>query len=1271
MIISIFVEKLHFVFLVMTGLLNLPLFTECNKIRLVGPSRCAGRVEIFHEDSWGTVCDDFWSLASAGVVCRELNCGTVQEAKKNAFFGQGKDEIFLDDVKCVGDESSLLKCPHKPLGVNNCGHSEDAGVICSEHMKLVNGTNRCDGRVQIYHTGSWKPVCSTNWGVAEAAVVCREISCGTPVINPTIKDFGQSHGLAGVKSSCIGNETSISTCKIQEIKESCPDAVVVCENNKPTRLVNGTNQCSGRVEVFYEGQWGTVCDDRWGLQEAAVVCRELNCGNALTVKYKAFFGRGHDQVWLDDIDCTGHEKSLADCPHRGFGEHDCDHSEDAGVICSESVRLTNGTSSCSGRVEVLHGDKWVNICNNNWGINEASVLCKELNCGPPKKSQDVLSYGNSAQTGYNSRCPNDATSIKECTLAEHIGTCEIVSAACTENPPIRLVNGTDRCSGRVEVLHDGQWGTVCDDEWDMRDAQVVCRAVDCGSALTVKPGAYFGQGPGEILLDDVSCIGNETSLLHCQRSAFGENNCGHSEDAGVICAANLRLMNGPNQCSGRVEVYHRSNWSPVYKINFGMNEAAVVCREMNCGEPVKISTSFGVSGDLRGLKVSCSGGESSLTRCTLTDYVRTSHDHFQDVSVECAGNVRLVNGSHRCDGRVEVYEREKWWPVCGQTWDMHGATVLCRDLGCGRPHGVTTSSEYGLGSGPTLTERIECTGTEYTFSQCQRRPFGNRICNATSVAGAVCTGSLEVRLANGRDECSGRVEVRHGETWQTVCDTDWTQSKAQVVCKTLECGTALSAPGGAHFGQGNGSVVESSGSCFDDGTSLKKCSVQGFRTVNCGHQHDAGAICAAPLRLVGGSGQCSGRVELFYKGEWGTVCDDDWQITTADVVCKQIGCGHAVAAPTNAHFGRGSGPIWLDNVECEGQEAALTHCRHAGFGENNCGHGEDASVICLGALQKPQLTISPATEVNWGDRVEFTCTVVSEHLGGTFVLKNSQGTYTKEKFSEHEAATFIIPSVDFSQKGSYFCEYQKKLPEQVIYYPQGNVADLSVLVKLEKPNIFLNSPHTMVIYSPDRLTVNKGSTFAVTCSTFSTYSNGVFYLTNSVTNHTEAKEATGDTIHRLANFEFSEVDFQHQGRYSCVYSVNISTEPFCSLPSKSLQISVISTSSPSVIGAVVGVLVVLFLALVIGFLVWRKKLRGAGVLVQFSNRFDGAVRQDMEDRSKRLPSERERSNQLYEPAQHSTKENNVDLDSDHPAERVPEDLAGKVCYELEPLVDTL
>uniref|UniRef100_A0A8C5E7K0 SRCR domain-containing protein n=1 Tax=Gouania willdenowi TaxID=441366 RepID=A0A8C5E7K0_GOUWI len=106
-------------------------------------------------------------------------------------------------------------------------------------------------------------------------------------------------------------------------------------------------------------------------------------------------------------------------------------------------------------------------------------------------------------------------------------------------------------------------------------------------------------------------------------------------------------------------------------------------------------------------------------------------------------------------------------------------------------------------------------------------------------------------------------------------------------------------------------------------------------------------VLCGEVRLVnGGNSSCSGRVEIFHNGQWGTVCDDLWDLNDAQVVCRQLGC--ALSAPTNAAFGQGSGPIWLDDVHCSGNELSITECSHLGFGIHNCNHHEDASVVCEG-----------------------------------------------------------------------------------------------------------------------------------------------------------------------------------------------------------------------------------------------------------------------------------------------------------------------------------
>ena len=106
------------------------------------------------------------------------------------------------------------------------------------------------------------------------------------------------------------------------------------------------------------------------------------------------------------------------------------------------------------------------------------------------------------------------------------------------NGDVRLVGGANALEGRVEFCNDNTWGTVCDDAWGPDDASVVCRQLGFSPQLAVAFNqAAFGQGTGPILLDDVGCVGTESRLADCPNAGIGNNNCGHSEDAGVRCQA--------------------------------------------------------------------------------------------------------------------------------------------------------------------------------------------------------------------------------------------------------------------------------------------------------------------------------------------------------------------------------------------------------------------------------------------------------------------------------------------------------------------------------------------------------------------------------------------------------------------------------------------------------------------------------------------------------------------------------------------------------------
>ncbi|XP_049334543.1 scavenger receptor cysteine-rich type 1 protein M130-like isoform X3 [Astyanax mexicanus] len=750
------------------------------------------------------------------------------------------------------------------------------------------------------------------------------------------------------------------------------------------RLVDGGSRCAGRVEVLHRGQWGTVCDDYWDMRDAAVVCRELGCGEAIDAPRRALFGSGSGPIWVEYANCAGSESSLKNCRSYDWGRQRCNHDEDAGAVCAE-VRLV-GRSHCSGRVEVLHGESWVTVCDADFNQQGAEVVCRELGCGSPVEvlgaaafgrgkgqvwSEELQCRGNESQIHF---CPKSSSLKHNCSHDNDVGL------ACSES--VRLVDGGSRCAGRVEVLHKGQWGTVCDDNWDMIDAAVVCRELGCGEAVGALSGAYFGSGSGPICMDNVECRESESILKNCKSAGWGKHNCNHPKDAGVICSR-VRLVGG-SHCSGRVEVLHGESWVTVCDADFNQQDGEVVCRELGCGSLVEVlgAAAFGrVEGQVWSEELQCRGNESQIHFCPKSSSLKHNCSHDNDVGLACSGDKRrLVGGPNACSGRVEKLHRNSWLPVCDADFNQQDAEVVCSwELGCGSPVEVLGAAAFGRAEGQMWSEELQCRGNESHMYLCQTSPSLKPNCSHNKDVGLRCSGHTQARLMNGSDSCSGRVELQYlssslasheggvrlsggmecevevffRQDWRRVLLDSWSESEVSVVCRQLGCGSVLNISSSSSSSPEHSYMCVSGFNCSGSEAHLRNCSSS--QAVNCSSTEQIYITCSgtsntvhSSIRLVGSGGDCAGRLEVFHSGSWGTVSDELWDIEDAQVVCRQLQCGVALSAPVPvpARFGSGTGPIWLNEVECEGNEASLWNCRYQLCGEDECGHKDDVGVVC-------------------------------------------------------------------------------------------------------------------------------------------------------------------------------------------------------------------------------------------------------------------------------------------------------------------------------------
>ncbi|XP_041840137.1 lysyl oxidase homolog 4 [Melanotaenia boesemani] len=597
-------------------------------VRLAGVGRRGaneGRVEVFYDGSWGTVCDDEVDINLANVLCRQLGYQSSYTWAHSAKFGRGQGFIWLDNVRCKGTELSIAECRSNGWGVNDCTHAEDLGIICSPERRP--GFPPVTLEEEQHSSSRQQPNQQRQGNPPRQSV--------SPPAPPAPPAHTSSHSRRGHEIALHRNPTSSRRSSLSP-QENGHEIQILRRNRDGSRASQQASPALPR---------GHQLPSRLANGAAFRPRQETERTSPQAVRREA---EGQvERLSQLQSERSNRQQQLSgnhvepDPVYPDMGLETDEHTQGSERIHLEEARLrpvlssNNGGLVTEGVLEVKYAGKWRHVCNQGWDLRSSRVVCGMLGF-PRAEAFDQNAY----RKLWDSKLADPSSSLK--TQISKKGywvekvLCQGVEASLTQcqaqlslprgdvpcrggmhavvrcvpgfqfthhgrapappavPPVVRLKAGPRLGEGRVEVLKEGKWGTVCDHLWDMTAASVVCRELGFGTAKEALTRAQLGQGTGPIHMNSVQCTGKEKSITDCIYSPVPLYTCKHSQDVAVRCnvpstgmQTTVRLTGGRDRGEGRVEVLMEvggvKRWGSVCSENWGLTEAMVVCRQLGLG----------------------------------------------------------------------------------------------------------------------------------------------------------------------------------------------------------------------------------------------------------------------------------------------------------------------------------------------------------------------------------------------------------------------------------------------------------------------------------------------------------------------------------------------------------------------------------------------------------------------------------------------------------------------------------------------------------------